>query len=112
MRILFWGTPEFALPALRSLSEEGHLVVGVVTQPDRPAGRGRALTMSPIKKEALEEGIPVLQPERARGEEFLAQIRELEPEVSVVVAYGQILRPEVLSVPPHGSINIHASLLP
>jgi methionyl-tRNA formyltransferase len=112
MRVLFWGTPDFALPALRSLAEEGHFVVGVVTQPDRPSGRGRALAMSPVKREALEEGIPVLQPERARGEEFLAQIRGLRPEVSVVVAYGQILKPEVLALPEHGSINIHASLLP
>jgi methionyl-tRNA formyltransferase len=112
MKVLFWGTPEFALPALRALGEEGHLVVGVVTQPDRPAGRGREMTMSPVKRLALEEGIPVLQPEKARGEEFLAQLRELDPEVSVVVAYGQILRPEVLSLPAHGSINIHGSLLP
>jgi methionyl-tRNA formyltransferase len=112
MRVLFWGTPDFALPALRALGEEGHLVVGVVTQPDRPAGRGRELSMSPVKRMALDEGIPVLQPERARGEEFLEQLRALEPEVSVVVAYGQILRPEVLSLPKHGSLNIHASLLP
>jgi methionyl-tRNA formyltransferase len=112
VRVLFWGTPAFALPALRSLSEEGHVVVGVVTQPDRPAGRGRAVAMSPIKHEALEEGIPVLQPERARGDEFLGQIRALQPDISVVVAFGQILRPEVLAVPRLGSVNIHASLLP
>jgi methionyl-tRNA formyltransferase len=112
MRVLFWGTPRFALPALLALSDEGHDVVGVVTQPDRPAGRGRRLTPSPVKEEALEEGIPVLQPERARGEEFLGQIRALEPDISVVVAYGQILRPEVLELPPRGSINIHGSLLP
>ncbi|HET8654582.1 MAG TPA: methionyl-tRNA formyltransferase [Longimicrobiaceae bacterium] len=112
MRVLFWGTPAFSLPALRALTGEGHLVVGVVTQPDRPAGRGRHLGVSPVKECALAEGIPVLQPERARGEEFLQQIRALEPEVSVVVAYGQILRPEVLDLPPNGSINIHASLLP
>jgi methionyl-tRNA formyltransferase len=112
MRVLFWGTPDFALPALRALDDEGHDVVGVVTQPDRPAGRGRSVAQSPIKRTALHAMIPVLQPERARGEEFLAQIRALEPEISVVVAYGQILRPEVLSVPPQGSINIHASLLP
>ena len=112
MRVLFWGTPAFALPALRSLAEEGHVVVGVVTQPDRPAGRGRAVAMSPIKQEALEEGIPVLQPERARGEEFIARIRALQPDISVVVAFGQILRPEVLAVPRLGSVNIHASLLP
>jgi methionyl-tRNA formyltransferase len=112
VRVLFWGTPAFALPALRALGEEGHVVVGVVTQPDRPAGRGRGVAMSPVKVEALEEGIPVLQPERARGDEFLAALGALEPEISVVVAYGQILRPEVLALPPLGSINIHASLLP
>ena len=112
MKVLFWGTPLFALPALRALAEEGHVVVGVVTQPDRPSGRGRAVHVSPIKQEALEEGIPVLQPERPRGDEFLAQIRALEPDISVVVAYGQILRPEVLDAPPLGSLNIHASLLP
>lgn len=112
MKVLFWGTPAFALPALRSLSEEGHVVVGVVTQPDRPAGRGREVAMSPIKQEALEEGIPVLQPEKARGDEFLAQIRALDADISVVVAYGQILKPEVLEVPRLGSVNIHASLLP
>ena len=112
MKVLFWGTPAFALPALRALSEEGHVVVGVVTQPDRPAGRGREVAMSPIKREALEEGIPVLQPERARGDEFLAQIRALDADISVVVAYGQILKPEVLAVPRLGSVNIHASLLP
>ena len=112
MRVLFWGTPDFALPALLALGEEGHDVVGVVTQPDRPAGRGRALATSPIKDAALSEGIPVLQPEKARGDDFLAAVRALEPEISVVVAFGQILRPEVLELPPNGSINIHASLLP
>lgn len=112
MRVLFWGTPEFALPAFRALGEEGHEVVGVVTQPDRPAGRGRGLSMSPVKTAALEEGVPVLQPERARGPEFLEQIRALSPDISVVAAYGQILRPEVLDLPPRGSINIHGSLLP
>jgi len=112
VRVLFWGTPDFALPSLRALLGEGHEVVGVVTQPDRPAGRGRVLQAPPVKVEALAEGIPVLQPERARGEEFLEELRRLEPEVSVVVAYGQILRREVLELPPLGSINVHASLLP
>jgi methionyl-tRNA formyltransferase len=112
MRVLFWGTPDFALPALRALGDEGHDVVGVVTQPDRSAGRGRSVQASPVKRVADAEMIPVLQPERARGDAFLAEIRALEPDISVVVAYGQILRPEVLSVPPRGSINIHASLLP
>lgn len=112
MRVLFWGTPEFAVPALRALGDEAHDVVGVVTQPDRPAGRGRALGVSAVKRVALEEGIPVLQPERAVGDEFLAALRALQPDVSVVVAFGQILKPAVLELPPRGSVNVHASLLP
>ncbi|MDQ3556624.1 MAG: methionyl-tRNA formyltransferase, partial [Gemmatimonadota bacterium] len=112
MRVLFWGTPAFALPAFRALSEEGHDVVGVVTQPDRPSGRRRALIPSPVRAVAVAEGIPVLQPERARGAEFEAALRALRPEISVVVAFGQILRPEILELPPLGSINLHASLLP
>lgn len=112
MRILFWGTPDFAVPALHALLGEGHEVVGVVTQPDRPAGRGRTLRPSPVKLVAEYERIPVLQPERARGDAFLHEIRELAPELSVVIAYGQILRREVLDAPPEGSLNVHASLLP
>jgi methionyl-tRNA formyltransferase len=112
MKILFWGTPDFGVPSLRALQEEGHAVVAVVTQPDRPAGRGRALRPGPIKAVAQEEGIPVLQPEKPRGEEFLAQLRELEPELSVVAAYGEILTDDVLSLPSRGSVNVHASLLP
>lgn len=112
MRILFWGTPDFAVPALSAILGEGHEVVGVVTQPDRPAGRGQNVRASQVKQLAIDEGVPVLQPEHAHGEEFMAQLRELNAEISVVIAYGQILRPEVLSVPPHGSINAHASLLP
>ena len=113
MRILFWGTPEFATPPLRALLGEGHEVVGVVTQPDRPQGRSRStLVPSPVKQVALAEGIPVLQPERPRGDDFLAQLRALEPELSVVVAYGHLLREEVIALPPRGTLNIHASLLP
>lgn len=112
MRIVFWGTPDFALPSLRALLGEGHEVVAVVTQPDRPAGRGRELQASPVKREALAERIPVLQPERARDPEFVETLARLEPELSVVVAYGQILPLEVLELPTHGSINAHASLLP
>lgn len=112
MRILFWGTPEFAVPSLRALDDEGHDVVGVVTQPDRPAGRGRKLSPSPVREVADALGIPVLTPERPRGDAFLAAIRALAPDLSVVVAYGHILRREVLDVPPLGSINVHASLLP
>lgn len=112
MRVLFWGTPDFAVPSLRALLGEGHDVVGVVTQPDRPAGRGRELRPSPVKMYATDEALTVLQPERARGPEFLERIRSIEPDISVVVAYGQILRREVLDVPSKGSINVHASLLP
>lgn len=112
MRILFWGTPDFAVPSLLALDEEGHEVVGVVTQPDRPAGRGRKLTPSPVKEVAESQGYPILQPEKPRGEEFVEEIRALEPDFSVVVAYGHILRPDVLEVPLMGSINVHASLLP
>ncbi len=112
MRVLFWGTPDFAIPSLRALVGEGHEVVGVVTQPDRPSGRGRALRPPPVKLAALEEDVPVLQPERPRGDAFLEELRRLGPEISVVVAYGQILRREVLELPPLGSINVHASLLP
>ena len=112
MRVLFWGTPEFATPALRALLGEGFDVVGVVTQPDRPAGRGRAVQPPPVKQAAREEHIAVLQPEKPRGEEFMAELREMEPDVSVVVAYGHILSREVIDLPRLGTINIHASLLP
>lgn len=112
MRIAFWGTPEFADTVLRALLAARQEVVAVVTQPDRPAGRGRKLKAPPIKSTAEESGIPVLQPERPRGEEFLTALRSRRPEISVVAAYGHILRREVLDLPPRGSFNVHASLLP
>lgn len=113
MRILFWGTPDFAVPPLRALLGEGHDVVGVVTQPDKPRGRSRTqLDPSPVKQVALEEGLPVLQPSRPRGEEFLAELQALEPDISVVVAYGHILPKAVIDAPRLGTLNIHASLLP
>ena len=112
MRVLFWGTPEFALPSLGALLGEGHEVVGVVTQPDRPRGRGRTMSPSPVKEFAASENLTVLQPEKARDPAFLAQVREIAPEISVAVAYGQILSRELLDAPEHGSINVHASLLP
>jgi methionyl-tRNA formyltransferase len=112
VRILFWGTPEFAVPSLRALEDEGFDVVAVVTQPDRPAGRGRRPRTSAVKSVALDLVMDVLDPERPRGDDFLRRIRALEPDLSVVVAYGHILGPDVLEVPRMGSINVHASLLP
>ncbi len=112
MRIVFWGTPDFAVPSLRALTGEGFQVVGVVTQPDRPAGRGRKLRASPVRTVAEAEGLPVLTPERPRGEAFVDELAALGPDLSVVVAYGHILVPGVLELPTHGSVNVHASLLP
>ena len=116
MRIAFWGTPDFATAPLLALIGEGHDVVGVVTQPDRPRnnkGRSRSsLDPSPVKLIALDEGIPALQPERPRGPDFLAQLQAWEPEISVVVAYGHLLAQEVIDAPSSGTLNIHASLLP
>ncbi len=112
MRVLFWGTPDFAVPSLRALQEEGHLVVAVVTQPDRPAGRRREVHPGPVNLEASAEGIPVLQPDDPNGPEFIAALRDLGVELSVVVAYGRILSEEVIDLPQRGSINVHASLLP
>jgi methionyl-tRNA formyltransferase len=113
VRVLFWGTPEFATPPLRALLGEGFDVAAVVTQPDKPVGRGRSTVQAPaVKRVALEEGLLVLQPEKPRGEEFMAQLRELSPDISVVVAYGHILRRDVIELPRRGTLNIHASLLP
>jgi methionyl-tRNA formyltransferase len=112
MRVLFWGTPEFATPALRALLGEGMDVVGVVTQPDRPQGRHRSTPLPPpVKQVAEDEDLMVLQPERPRGDDFLAQLRALSPDVSVVVAYGHILPREVIDAPPLGTQNQRASLL-
>lgn len=113
MRIVFFGTPGFAVPSLEALLAERAAVVGVVTQPDRPQGRSRStLVAPPVKELALRQGIPVLQPERPTGDIFLAALRHWQPELGVVVAYGHILRADVLSVPTRGMINLHASLLP
>ncbi len=113
MRIVFFGTPEFAVPSLEALlAERGH-VVGVVTQPDKPHGRSRStLVPPPVKQAALHHGLPLLQPDRPRGDVFLAALRHWQPEIGVVVAYGHILKPDVLSLPSRGMINVHASLLP
>ncbi len=113
MRIVFFGTPEFAVPSLEALLAERAQVVGVVTQPDKPHGRSRSvLVPPPVKQAALRQGIPVLQPDRPRGDLFLAALRHWQPEIGVVVAYGHILGPDVLSLPSRGMINVHASLLP
>lgn len=113
MRLVFWGTSSFAVPSLRALVGEGFDVVGVVTQPDRAAGRSRsALVPPPVKEAAAAEELPVLQPEKPSDEQFLSQLRALEPELSVVISYGHILRPSLISLPTLGTINVHASLLP
>ena len=112
MRILFMGTPDFALPTLRALCENGHEVVGAVTQPDKPKGRGHHMTPPPIKVYAMEENIPVYQPLTLKGEEFAALLSELDPEMIVVVAYGKILPQNVLDYPKYGCVNVHGSLLP
>ena len=113
MRILFWGTPDFAVPPLRALLGEGYDVCGVVTGVDKPRGRSRSrLDPSPVKALAVAEGLPVLQPEKPRGDAFLDAVRALAPDLSVVVAYGHILPKAVIDLPPRGTLNIHASLLP
>jgi len=113
MRIVFFGTPEFAVPPLRALLEEGFDVVGVVTQPDRPHGRSRSRVVAPpVKAVAEAEGLPVLQPDRPVGDVFVKALQRLGADIGVVVAYGHVLRPEILSIPPKGMLNVHASLLP
>jgi methionyl-tRNA formyltransferase len=110
-RVVFMGTPDFAVPVLERLISDGHEAT-VVTQPDRPAGRGRSLMMSPVKRLALDHGLTVFQPETVNTPEFEARLRELRPEVGVVAAFGQLLAPRVLQIPAHGYLNVHASLLP
>lgn len=112
MRVVFMGTPDIAATCLKRILADGHHVVGVYTQPDRPKGRGMKLTASPVKEVALEAGIPVFQPENFREEETVEALRALKPDVCAVVAYGRILPQKVLDVPTFGCINIHASLLP
>ncbi|MCM3572823.1 methionyl-tRNA formyltransferase [Mesobacillus subterraneus] len=111
-RIVFMGTPDFSVPVLRRLVDEGYDVVGVVTQPDRPVGRKRVMTPPPVKAEALKHGITVYQPERIRQQEELDKILALEPELIVTAAFGQILPNKLLEAPKFGCINVHASLLP
>lgn len=113
MRVVFMGTPGFAVGTLKALLEAGHDVAAVVTQPDKPKGRGKELLMTPVKAEAVKHDIPVFQPERVRkNEEFLEELKKLAPDVIVVVAFGQLLPVSVLTLPKYGCVNVHASLLP
>ncbi|GAB2702299.1 methionyl-tRNA formyltransferase [Paenibacillus thermoaerophilus] len=112
IRVVFMGTIDFSVPSLKVLLEEGYEVVGVVTQPDRPRGRKRELTPPPVKVEALKHGLDVFQPERLRTPEAVERVREMKPDLIVTAAYGQILPKSILTLPKHGCINVHASLLP
>jgi methionyl-tRNA formyltransferase len=112
MRIVFMGSPEFALPTLRGLIEGDHEIVGVVTQPDRPAGRGRSLRRPPVAALAVEHGLTLLQPSNVNDDDSLDALRELRPEALVVAAYGQIMKQALLDIPTVGALNVHASLLP
>ena len=112
MKIVFMGTPDFAVPSLEALLARGHEVAAVFTQPDKPKGRGHKLLPPPVKSLALEHGIPVYQPATLRTEEAAETLRALQPELIVVAAYGKLLPPAVLSIPPRGCINVHGSLLP
>ena len=112
MRIVFMGTPDFAVPSLQALIDAGHDVCAVYTQPDKPQGRKQILTAPPVKTLALEHDIPVFQPNTLKNEDEQARLRELAPEVIIVVAYGKLLPTAVLDIPSHGCINVHGSLLP
>ena len=112
MRILFMGTPEFAVASLKRLVEDGHDVCGVFTQPDKPKNRGMKMTFSPVKEYALSQNLTVYQPLKMRDGEAMGIVEQLQPELIVVAAYGRILPEEILNAPQHGSINVHSSLLP
>src|SRR4051794_8159176 len=111
-KIVFMGTPDFSVPVLRQIINDGYEVIGVVTQPDRPVGRKKVLTPPPVKVEALKHGIPVFQPEKIRQEDEVAKILSLKPDLIVTAAFGQILPKQLLDAPKFGCINVHASLLP
>jgi methionyl-tRNA formyltransferase len=113
MRIVFFGSPESAIPSLRKILEEGHEVKLIITQPDKPSGRGKKITASPVKRFAIEKGIPVYQPRRIRKDPAaLKTLSEIDPDLNVVVAYGQIIPASIIYLPRHNSINLHFSLLP
>lgn len=112
MRVIFMGTPDFAVPTLQAVIDAGHEVAAVFTQPDKAKGRGKAVVYTPVKEKALEYHIPVYQPVKVRDPEVIEQIRQMNPDVIVVVAFGQLLPKTLLDIPPYGCINVHASLLP
>ncbi|MEG2037649.1 MAG: methionyl-tRNA formyltransferase, partial [Ruthenibacterium sp.] len=112
MRILFMGTPEFAVHSLRRLVEDGHDLCAVFTQPDKPKNRGMKLTFSPVKEYALSQNLPVFQPLKMKDGTALSLVAELAPELIVVAAYGKILPKDILELPPYGAVNVHSSLLP
>ncbi len=113
MKLVFCGTPQFAVSSLRKLVDAGHRIELVVTQPDRPRGRGMELALSPVKQKAMELGLPLAQPEKVKNNaDFRGQLEALAPEAIIVVGYGRIIPPWMLSLPKHGNINLHASLLP
>lgn len=112
MRVVFMGTPDFSVGTLKALVDAGHEVVGVVSQPDKPKGRGKTLLPTPVKEAATELGLPVYQPKRVRDPEFFPVLEQMKPDVIVVVAFGQIIPDSILNLAPFGCINVHASLLP
>lgn len=112
MRVIFMGTPDFAVPTLQAVIDAGHELAAVFTQPDKAKGRGKAVVYTPVKEKALEYHIPVYQPVKVRDPEVIEQIRQMKPDVIVVVAFGQLLPKTLLDIPPYGCINVHASLLP
>ncbi|MCI8408991.1 MAG: methionyl-tRNA formyltransferase [Lachnospiraceae bacterium] len=112
MRVVFMGTPDFAVGTLEAIINAGHEVAGVVTQPDKPKGRGKNMQLTPVKEVAVARGIPVYQPVRVKEPDFIEELKKLNPEVIVVVAFGQILPKEILDMPKYGCVNVHASLLP
>ena len=112
LRLVFFGTPGFAVPTLEALLRSRHVVAGVVTQPDRPRGRGRKMIEAPVKALAAAAGVPTLQPQRLKDAVFLEKLVALRADLGVVAAYGKILTDQVLAIPTHGFVNVHASLLP
>ncbi|WP_341877355.1 methionyl-tRNA formyltransferase [Defluviitalea saccharophila] len=112
MKIVFMGTPDFAVPSLQKLIDEKYYIAAVVTQPDRPKGRGKKMVAPPVKELAVKYDIPIFQPERVRNPEFIETLRSIAPDLIVVIAFGQILPKEILDIPTYGCINVHGSLLP